>query len=97
MNWESGALLGGYTTRSFGEYPKEENASRLSQILEECAPPKYYLSERACRGILTRAARRDKLQKMIDEHPILVVALLRQAHWDLTDITKESREWYQNL
>ena len=55
-----GALLGEYTMHSFGESPKEENASRLSQILEECAPPKYYLSAKACEGILRRAARRGK-------------------------------------
>ena len=60
MNWGGGQLLGEYTMHSFGESPKEENASRLSQILEECAPPKYYLSAKACEGILRRAARRGK-------------------------------------
>ena len=45
---------------SFGEYPSEENASRLSQILEDSAPPKYYLSAKACAGILNRASRRGK-------------------------------------
>ena len=55
-----GALLGEFTTRSFGESPSEENASRLSQILEDCPHPKYCLSARACRGILNRAERRDK-------------------------------------
>lgn len=55
-----GALLGEYTTRSFGESPSEENASRLSQILEDCAHPKYSLSAKACRGILNRAERRGK-------------------------------------
>ena len=59
-NWADGALLGEYTMHSFGEYPREENASRLSQILEECAPQKYYLSARACQGILNRAKRRGK-------------------------------------
>lgn len=34
--------------------------SLLSQILEANAPEKYYLSERACQGILTRASRRGK-------------------------------------
>lgn len=60
MSWADGALLGEYTTRSFGEYPREENESRLSQILEECAPQRFYLSERACQGILNRAKRRGK-------------------------------------
>ena len=55
-----GALLGEYTTHSFGESPREENVSRLSQILEDSAHPKYSLSARACTGILNRAERRGK-------------------------------------
>lgn len=47
-------------TPSFGEYPKEENESHLSQILTDSAPPKYYLSAKACLGILNRAANRGK-------------------------------------
>ena len=55
-----GALLGAFTTASFGESPREENASRLSQILEVSPHPKYCLSAKACAGILNRAARRGK-------------------------------------
>ena len=54
-------MLGEYTMHSFGEYPREENASRLSQILEECPHPKYSLSAKACDGILRRADRRGKV------------------------------------
>ena len=57
---ENGALLGEYTTRSFGECPSEENVSRLSAILEDTPHPKYYLSAKACAGILQRAERRGK-------------------------------------
>lgn len=60
MRWGDGALLGEYTMRSFGVSPREENESRLSQILQDSAQPKYYLSEMACRGILNRAAKRGK-------------------------------------
>ena len=56
----SGQLLGDFTMPSFGEYPSEENASRLSQILEDSAPQKYCLSARACAGILNRASKRGK-------------------------------------
>lgn len=65
--------LGDYTMRSFGEQPNmlmEEclqeglpngvSVSRLSRILEESVPQKYYLSARACVGILNRAAKRGK-------------------------------------
>jgi len=55
-----GALLGEYTTHSFGESPREENASRLSQILEVCPHPRYSLSAKACQGILNRAEKRGK-------------------------------------
>ena len=82
MRWENGALLGEYTTHSFGESPREENVSHLSQILEDSAHPKYYLSARACAGILNRAERRGK------ELPeILKTALLTQmeARSDPTD------------
>ena len=61
QSWEMGGLLlGEYTTRSFGESPKEGVESRLSQILQDEVPPKYYLSEKACQGILNRATRRGK-------------------------------------
>ena len=58
--WVNGQLLGEYTMLSFGESPREENASLLSQILQDSAPQKYYLSARACEGILNRAARRQR-------------------------------------
>lgn len=70
--WVNGQLLGDYTMPSFGESPREENESRLSQILVDSAHPKYYLSAKACAGIL----RRKKGQKMPEE---LVKALERQS------------------
>lgn len=75
MKWEDGQLLGDYTMRSFGEYPKEERGSLLSQILVDDAPPKYSLSAKACLGILNRANKRGKaLPKELQE------ALERQAN-----------------
>ena len=60
-SWEmGGALLGEYTMRSFGESPREGVGSLLSQILQDEVPQKYYLSEKACQGILNRASRRGK-------------------------------------
>ena len=57
-----------------GEFPREENASSLSQILIANAPEKYCLSPRACRGILQRASKRGK-----ELPPLLKAALERQA------------------
>ena len=59
--WETdGASLGEFSMHSFGESPKEGVESLLSQILEDNPHPKYYLSETACLGIITRANRRGK-------------------------------------
>ena len=60
-SWETdGASLGVYLTHSFGESPSVAVESRLSQILEDTPHPKYYLSVKACAGILRRAQRRGK-------------------------------------
>ena len=74
-SWEMISVSpGDVLTRSFGEFPKEENASTLSQILQAGVPEKYYLSQKACLGILRRASARGK------ELPeLLKKALLRQA------------------
>lgn len=75
LSWETDGLsLGAYTTRSFGECPSVVVESRLSQILEENPPRKYFLSAKACRGILNRAKRRGK--RMPEE---LEIALKTQA------------------
>jgi len=48
-------------TLSTSEYPSDGAASSLSDILEAGeVPPQYYLSSRACRGILRRADKRGK-------------------------------------
>ncbi len=74
-SWETdGRSLGEYMTRNTGECPSEERESRLSQILEEKPHQKYFLSAKACQGILNRAKRRGK------ELPeMLKTALERQA------------------
>lgn len=40
---------------NFSESPKDAAVCSLSQILLDTAPPKFYLSPRACQGILRRA------------------------------------------
>ena len=61
---------------NIGESPSVANESLLSQILEVDVPEKYYLSARACRGILTRASRRGK--KLPE---LLETALLEMIEW----------------
>ena len=76
-SWETvGALPGGCTTLNSGECPSVARESTLSQILEANAPEKYYLSARACAGILRRAERRGKqLPPMLKEALEEAVAL----------------------
>ena len=59
---------------STGVYPREECVSTLSQILMADVPRKYYLSQRACLGILRRASDRGK--KLPE---VLEIALKKQA------------------
>ena len=62
-----------YLTLNIGEKPRVPNPTHLSEILEPNADPKYNLSAKACRGILTRAERRGKQLP-----PILKTALENQ-------------------
>ena len=57
-----------------GESPSVAVESSLSQILQDGQLQKYYLSARACEGILRRAQKRGK-----DLPPILKKALEKQA------------------
>ena len=71
-----GLWLGDSLTLNIGESPNVENVSLLSSILEANVPEKYYLSARACQGILTRASRRGK--KLPE---LLETALLEMIEW----------------
>lgn len=71
-----GPWHGGSWTLNIGECRKEGNVSLLSWILQVDVPEKYYLSAKACRGILTRASRRGK--KLPE---LLETALLEMIEW----------------
>ena len=68
--WGSSGMGGvtGFSMRNMSEWtaipeqcPKDEGVCSLSDILETTAVlPQYYLSAKACRGILRRAAKRGK-------------------------------------
>ena len=75
ISWEMISLsLGVHSMLSTGVYPREECVSTLSQILMADVPQKYYLSQKACLGILRRASERGK--KLPD---VLETALKKQA------------------
>lgn len=71
-----GLWRGDSWTVNISEWPSAESVSLLSSTLEVNAPEKYYLSARACQGILTRASRRGK--KLPD---LLQTALLEMIEW----------------
>lgn len=63
-----GLSLGELMMLNTGECPNAAVESRLSQILEDNPQAKYYLSAKACRGILRRAERRGKdLPKLLKQ------------------------------
>ena len=72
----AGALRGELSTLNTGECPSVAVESRLSWILEDNVPERYYLSTRACQGILSRASRRGKALP-----EILRAALLDMIEW----------------
>lgn len=71
-----GLLHGDCSTLNTGESPSVARESRLSWILEDNVPQKFYLSARACQGILVRASRRGKpLPELLKQ------ALLDMIEW----------------
>ena len=89
FSWETdGALLGAYSTRNIGECPSVGVESFLYAILEENVPEKYYLSAKACRGILRRAEGRGN---QIPEP--LRSALVRQSREPCPPATTEVPAW----
>lgn len=71
-----GLWLGDSSTLNIGESPNAERESLLSWILQVDVPEKYYLSAKACRGILIRASRRGK--KLPE---LLEAALMETIEW----------------
>lgn len=72
-------------TLNFGECPNVGNVSTLSMILETDVPDKYFLSAKACWGIIRRAEARNK------EIPVILkIALLKRIaeEWQRTQTDK---------
>ena len=62
VGWSNAGMAsrGGFLTLNISEFPSDGEGCSLSEVLETDVPPKYYLSPRACRGILRRAELRGK-------------------------------------
>jgi len=73
--WETlSPYVGESLTLNTGASPKDAVESFLSQILEDSPPSRYYLSRKACLGMLRRASERGK-----ELPPQLKTALMMQA------------------
>ena len=70
-----GALHGAQWMLNTSEHPNADVESHLSWIVQTDAPEKYYLSVRACQGILNRASNRGKgLPKSLESALKAVIA-----------------------
>lgn len=61
--WKNSGMGGptGFVTLNTSVWPSDGSVCSLSDVLETCGvPEKYYLSPKACRGVLRRAAKRGK-------------------------------------
>jgi hypothetical protein len=54
------SLSGAFWIRSSSEFPNAAVDCSLSDVLEETVDERYFLSQKACEGILRRASRRGK-------------------------------------
>lgn len=87
-SWEIIPLsLGEDLTLRVGEFPKGASVSSLSSILEVNVPDRYFLSVRACEGILRRSEERGK---PLD--PLLKQALLNTIIFMQSKTTPKTNE-----
>ena len=83
-----GRSHGGCLMQPLWEFHNEEEESSLSQILEDNVPEKYYLSNKACLGILRRSEKRGKTLP-----EVLRNALVSQAGLSEESFAELKAEW----
>ena len=77
---------GGASTLNTGVSPRDAKESSLSQILQADPPLKYYLSPKACLGILRRASERGKALPPKLERALKIQAGLMRPDGQPTDL-----------
>ena len=78
--------LGGAWMLNTGVSPNDARGSSLSQILQDAPPIKYYLSPKACLGILRRASERGKALPPKLERALNIQAGLMRPDGQPTDL-----------
>lgn len=85
--WEMIApYVGDAWTLNTGVSPRDARGSSLSRILQDAPPTKYYLTPRACLGILRRAFERGKALPEKLERALKIQAGLALPDGQITDI-----------
>lgn len=85
--WElNSPYAGGAWTLNTGVSPRDARESSLSRILQGAPPTKYYLTPRACLGILRRAFERGKALPKKLERALKIQAGLALPDGQITDI-----------
>jgi cytosine-specific methyltransferase len=77
--------LGEYLTLNISEYPKRAEECMLSDILETTVPSRYFLTAKACQGILRRC---EKVGRPLPSR--MKEALEKQAHTPCISTTEEA-------
>ncbi len=86
VRWMNGGTAwgGGCLTLRTSESPSDVAACSLSDILEPHAHPRFYLSPRACQGILRRAEKRGRALPLDLHEALATTAGLAQGETDQT-------------
>jgi hypothetical protein len=74
LSGRNGPQFGGCLTLNGSEWPSDAVVSTLSQALENSVDQKYFLSPKACAGILRRAGKRGKKLPELLEAALVAVA-----------------------
>jgi hypothetical protein len=83
FSWSSAGMgfNGACLTASFSESPSAARVCSLSDILEPHVPQRFYLSPRACKGVLRRAEKRGRTLPSRLQEALTFVATLPIEEW----------------
>jgi hypothetical protein len=87
VDWQNSGMGGptGFLTLNISDWPSDASVCSLSEVLEVGpVPPRYFLSAKACQGILRRAEKRGKRLP-----PSLADALLAVASEPTSTVTED--------
>lgn len=83
FSWSSAGMgfNGVCLTANFSESPNDAVVCSLSDVLESHVPPRFYLTPRACRGVIRRAKKRKRTLLPRLHQALAFVGSLREDEW----------------